>query len=126
MFTISNPNNSVIPNNETGAVLHASSTQDKYDIFFTSFDVEIIEPIINLKKTVEITGGIDITGQGVNLGQELDYVLQFQNVGNDHATNYTIKDILPVNVTLLETNISLPTGVTYTYDPATRTVLFTI
>src|SRR5690606_25238255 len=93
MFTINNPTNSVIPNDETGATLRASSSQDKYDIFFTSFDVEIIEPIVNLKKTVENLGGTDITGQGVNLGQDLYYVLEFQNVGNDDAENYTIRDV---------------------------------
>ncbi len=125
-FNINNPLNGVIPNNETGATLRASSSQDKYDIFFTSFDVEIIEPIINLVKTVEDIAGNDITGQGVNLGQTLDYVLSFQNVGNDDADNYTIKDILPINVTLDETNFTLPTGVTYTYDEPSRTVLFSI
>jgi len=126
LFTIPNPGTSVIPNDETGAVLRASSSQDKYDIFFTSFDVEIIEPKINLAKRVEDIGGNDITGLGVNLGQTLEYVLSFQNVGNDDADNYTIKDILPLNVTLDETNITYPTGVTYTYDPSTRIVLFSI
>ena len=126
LFTIPNPSQSVIPNSETGATLRASSSQDKYDIFFTSLDVEIIEPSINLAKTVEDIGGNDITGQGVHLGQHLDYVLTFQNVGNDDATNYTIRDVLPVNVTLDESSISMPSGVTYTFDPATRTIVFTI
>ncbi|MCM4172497.1 hypothetical protein DHD32_13480 [Arenibacter sp. TNZ] len=125
-FNITNNFNSVIPNNETGATLRASSSQDKYDIFFTSFDVEIIEPIINLTKTVEDIAGNDITGQGVNLGQTLNYVLAFQNVGNDSADSYTIKDVLPINVTLDETNFTLPTGVTYTYDEPTKTVIFSI
>ncbi|TQO38932.1 gliding motility-associated-like protein [Arenibacter algicola] len=125
-FNINNPLNGVIPNSETGATLRASSSQDKYDIFFTSFDVEIIEPIINLTKSVEDIAGNDITGQGVNLGQTLDYVLTFQNVGNDDGDSYTIKDILPVNVTLDESNFTLPAGVTYTYDEPSRTVLFSI
>ncbi|BDW92381.1 hypothetical protein MACH07_12130 [Flagellimonas marinaquae] len=126
LFTIPNPSRSVIPNGETGATLRASSSQDKYDIFFTSLDVEIIEPSINLAKTVEDIGGNDITGQGVHLGQYLDYVLTFQNVGNDDATNYTIRDVLPINVTLDESSITMPSGVTYTFDPATRTIVFTI
>ncbi|WP_421823969.1 T9SS type B sorting domain-containing protein [Flagellimonas oceanensis] len=126
LFTIPNPSNSVIPNDETGATLRASSTQDKYDIFFTSLDVEIIEPKINLAKTVEDIGGNDITGQGVHLGQYLDYVLTFENVGNDDAVGYTIRDVLPINVTLDESSINMPTGVTYTFDPATRTIVFTI
>ncbi|WP_051983452.1 T9SS type B sorting domain-containing protein [Cellulophaga lytica] len=126
LFTIPNTGWSTIPNDETSAILRATSTQDKYDIFFTSFDVEIIEPQMHLAKRVEDIGGTDITGQGVNLGQVLDYVLSFQNVGNDDADNYTIRDVLPVNVTLDETNITMPAGVSYTYNPATRTVLFTI
>ena len=127
LFTINNqPANAVIPNDETGVTLRASSTGDKFDIFFTSFDVEIIEPIMNLVKTVEDIGGNDITGQGVNLGQYLDYVLTFQNVGNDNGANYTIRDVLPINVTLDETNITLPAGVTYTFNAATRTIIFSI
>ncbi|WP_418501909.1 T9SS type B sorting domain-containing protein [Flagellimonas sp.] len=126
LFTIPNPNQTVIPNGETGATLRASSTQDKYDIFFTSMDVEIIEPKINLAKTVEDIAGNDITGQGVHLGQYLDYVLSFENVGNDDAINYTIRDVLPINVTLDESSIVMPTGATYTFDPATRTVIFSI
>ena len=126
LFTIPNPNQTIIPNDETGATLRASSTQDKYDIFFTSLDVEIIEPLMNLAKTVEDIGGNDITGQGVHLGQYLDYVLTFENVGNDDAINYTIRDVLPINVTLDELSINMPAGVTYSYDPGTRTIIFTI
>ena len=43
---VNNPGNSVIPNNETGVILRAISSGDKYDVFFTSFDVEVIEPQI--------------------------------------------------------------------------------
>lgn len=136
LFTINNPLNSVIPNGETGATLRASSSQDKYDIFFTSFDVEVIEPIMNLVKTVEDIAGNDIGGAGINLGDYLEYVLTFQNVGNDNALNYTIRDVLPSNVNLFDSNpgtpeididvSALPPGVTYTYDPATHEVQFNI
>ena len=79
-----------------------------------------------LEKRVEDLGGNDITGAGVNLGQILDYVLSFENIGNDDGDNYTIRDVLPINVTLDESNLVLPPGVTYTYDPGTRTVIFNI
>jgi uncharacterized repeat protein (TIGR01451 family) len=88
--------------------------------------VEIIEPNIVVEKTVEDIAGNDITGAGVNLGQLLDYVLAFQNIGNDDGTNYTLRDILPINVTLDESNIVLPPGVTYVFDAPSRTVIFTI
>ncbi|CAZ95759.1 T9SS type B sorting domain-containing protein [Zobellia galactanivorans] len=126
MFYVYNPANAVIPNNETSATLRFETNGDQYYPFFNSFNIEIIEPDIVLEKRVEDISGVDITGQGVNLGQTLDYVLTFQNTGNDNAVNYTIRDVLPVNVTLDEANITMPSGTTYTYDPATRAVEFRI
>ncbi len=133
LFEIDNQFNNVIPNDATSATLRASSSQDKYDIFFTSFDVEIIAPNIVLEKRVNTPGGVDITGEGVNLGQILDYVLSFENIGNDDAANYTIRDILPVNVSppdgrtdFIPADFVLPPGVTYTYNSSTREVIFTI
>ncbi|RKR14815.1 gliding motility-associated-like protein [Maribacter vaceletii] len=135
IFELRNLGNSVIPNNETAATFQFRTNGDQYYPFFNSFNIEIIEPEIVLEKKVEDIAGNDITGLGVNLGQVLDYVLSFQNIGNDHATgpisgdpnsHYTITDILPINVTLDESNFDLPTGVTYTYNPATRTVVFDI
>ncbi len=68
-----------------------------YGAFLTSFTIEIIEPNIILEKRVEDIAGNDITDGGVNLGQTLDYVLSFRNLGNDNAENYNIRDILPTN-----------------------------
>lgn len=126
IFQLNNPINGVIPNNETAATFRFGTSGDQYYPFFNSFNIEIIEPDIVLEKKVEDIGGNDITGQGVNLGQVLDYVLYFTNYGNDDATNYTIRDVLPINVTLDEANITMPPGTTYVYTPATRTVVFTI
>ncbi|AKA34957.1 T9SS type B sorting domain-containing protein [Flagellimonas lutaonensis] len=126
MFLLNNPVNSVIPNNETAATFRFTSNGDQYYPFFNSFNVEIIEPEIVLEKRVEDIAGNDITGAGVNLGQYLDYVLSFVNIGNDDATNYTIRDILPINVTLDELNMVLPPGVTYVYNAPTREIVFTV
>ncbi|WP_291959782.1 SprB repeat-containing protein, partial [Maribacter sp.] len=144
LFEIPNggASNSIIPNDATSAILRASSSQDKYDIFFTSFDVDIIAPNIVLEKRVQTPGGVDITGQGVNLGQTLDYVLTFENIGNDDGINYTIRDVLPVNVSppdgrsfFNDSDFVFPAQIceagscyeiTYTYDPLTREIVFTI
>ncbi|MEX0315552.1 MAG: hypothetical protein AB3N18_15350, partial [Allomuricauda sp.] len=126
IFLLSNPANSVIPNSETDATFQFTSNGDQYYPFFNSFNIEIIEPEIGLEKRVEDIAGNDITGQGVNLGQVLDYVLSFVNNGNDDATNYTIRDVLPVNTTLQETFITLPPGVTYTFNAATREIIFSV
>jgi large repetitive protein len=126
IFLLNNPSNSVIPNAETAATFRFTSSGDQYYPFFNSFNVEIIEPNIVLEKKVEDIAGNDITGLGVNLGQLLDYVLSFQNIGNDDGDNYTIRDVLPINVTLDEANLVLPAGVTYAYDALTRTVVFSV
>ena len=126
IFRLNNFSNSVIDNGETAATFRFSTNGDQYYPFFNSFNIEIIEPEIVLEKRVEDIAGNDITGLGVNLGQVLDYVLSFRNIGNDDGDNYTIRDVLPVNVTLDEANFVLPPGVTYTFDQSTRTVLFTI
>ncbi len=112
IYNINNPTNSVLPNNETGATLRFTSTGDGYGSFLATFSVEIIEPEIILEKRVEDIAGNDITGLGVNLGQTLDYVLYFKNVGNDDAANYTIRDVLPVNTTFISTDFSNAPGVT--------------
>lgn len=126
IFDLNNPSNSVLPNDETGATMRFTSTGDGYGAFLAAFLVEQIEPEIVLEKRVEDIGGNDITGMGVNLGQTLDYVLTFQNIGNDDTVNYTIRDVLPINVTLDEANLVLPIGVTYSFDEPTRTIVFTI
>ena len=125
--------NTIIPNGATSAILRASSSQDKYDIFFTSFDVDIIAPNIILEKRVNTPGGVDITGQGVHLGQTLDYVLTFENIGNDDGVNYTIRDVLPINVSPPDgrsffnaSDFSYPAGVTYVYNPLSREIIFSI
>ncbi|QLG45278.1 T9SS type B sorting domain-containing protein [Costertonia aggregata] len=126
VFDLTNPGNSIIDNGDTSATLRLGTDGDWFAAFLVAFGIEIIEPDIVLEKKVEDIAGNDITGAGVNLGQTLDYVLSFKNIGNDDGTNYTIRDILPLNVTLDELNITLPAGVTYVYDEPTRTITFTV
>ncbi len=126
IFLLNNPLNSVIPNTETDATFRFTSSGDQYYPFFNSFNVEIIEPNIIVEKTVEDIAGNDITGLGVNLGQLLDYVLGFQNIGNDDATNFVLRDVLPINVTVIESDLVLPPGVTYVYDQIANEISFNI
>ncbi|WP_224488174.1 T9SS type B sorting domain-containing protein [Robertkochia flava] len=129
LLEIDNPSNSVIPNNETGATLRATSTGDKYDLFFTSLAIENIEPDIQLTNTVEDLGGNNIDGASVALGQEMYYVITFDNTGNDDATNFTLRDQLPVNVDPLFNEIIFPDNgdqIQYNFDSATREITFQI
>src|SRR5690606_21795152 len=130
LFKINNPNNSIIPNDETGVTLRAMSTKDKYDIFFTSFDVEIIEPDIKLVKGVFDKSGNDIQGEQIELGQELQYTLTFDNIGNDDGTEFTIRDVLPLNVDFV--SVVMPPAsagdqpITYDYDYESNEIVFFI
>ena len=126
IITINNPGNGVLPNNSTAATLRMTSTQDKYFMFFNAFNVEIIEPDIKLVKNVFDIAGNNIGGADVNLGQFLDYVISFQNIGNDAATNSVIRDILPVNTSFISVDLSGAPGVTYTYNLATDELLFAL
>lgn len=126
LFNLNNPTNAVLPNGETGATLRFTSTGDGYGSFLATFSVEIIEPEILLEKRVEDITGNDITGLGVNLGQQLDYILSFQNRGNDDAIDYTIRDVLPSNVIFVPGNLVLPPGVTFVYDAPAHAITFTV
>jgi len=131
IFKLDNPANSVIPNSETAASLRFTSTGDQYYPFFNSFNIEVIEPTISLLKNVEDVNGNDISNADVVLGQEMYYMLRFQNTGNDNAQNFTLRDILPANVNFLPSDLVLPApvngqAITYTFDPITNEINFSI
>ena len=87
---------------------------------------QVFAPVIVLGNTTEELGGTDINGQDVSLGDTFNYVIRFQNTGDDDATNFTIRDVLPNNVTLDNINIDDAPGVTNTYDISTQTISFSI
>lgn len=129
IITNFNPSNSVLANNATSATIRLGSTQDVFFYFFNAFAVDIIEPQIVLTKTVEDSAGNPIAdGSAVNLGQYLTYVIGFQNIGNDDATNVTIRDVLPVNIIYNHpADLILPPGVTVaSYNAVTREIIFNV
>ena len=128
VMSVPNPGNTVIANDATSATVRLETSGDTYFQYFIAFAVEIIEPNIVLTKIVEDEFGNNIGGQTVNLGQELNYVIGFQNTGNDNATNFTIRDILPINIIFdYPIDLVLPAGVTVaSYDPTTRELVFAI
>ena len=88
--------------------------------------VAVVAPQIILSNTTEDLGGNDITGQGVNLGQTINYVLRFQNTGDDHAVNFSIEDILPQNVSLDNVDVTNAPGTSYNHILATNVLEFSI
>lgn len=88
--------------------------------------VQVFAPIIILGNTSEDLGGADINGQELSLGQTFNYAIRFQNNGDDDATNFTIRNVLPNGVRVEGFDYSNAPGVTESYDPVSHTVTFTI
>ncbi|NRD23691.1 T9SS type B sorting domain-containing protein [Winogradskyella litoriviva] len=128
IIKIPNPGNSLIANNATSADISLGSNLDIYYYYFSAFAIEIIAPNIVLTKIVEDEFGNDIGDQLVSLGSPLNYVIGFQNTGNDDATNFQIRDVLPVNIVYNHpTDLVLPPGVSVaSYNPITRELIFNI
>ncbi len=128
VMAVPNPGNSVIANDATSGTIRLETSGDTYFPYFFAFAVEIIEPNIVLTKIVEDDAGNNIGGQLVGLGSSLNYVIGFQNTGNDNATSFQIRDILPVNILFdYPSDLILPPGVTVTsYNPTTRELIFAI
>lgn len=129
VMVVPNPGNSVIANGSTSATVRLETSGDTYFPYFFALAVDIIEPNIVLTKVVEDALGNDIGGQLVSLGDELNYVIGFQNTGNDNATNLTIRDVLPINIVFNYPAdiVNLPLGVTVqSYNPVTREIIFSV
>ncbi len=132
---IANPARSVLRNNETDAEVRIYTNQDKYYLYFLAFSIEIIEPEILMTKAVQNLAGQDIGNQNVTLCQELNYVIAFDNIGNDDAEGVTgqalppggvglgsdyvlIRDVLPINTTLVSIDTSNVPGTIIVNSPA--------
>ncbi|WP_408046589.1 beta strand repeat-containing protein, partial [Tenacibaculum crassostreae] len=118
-FELNNPGNTLIGNNQTSGVMRFSSEGDTYWPFLLGLSVEVIEPEVRLVKTIDdgvSQGSNNLGGTDVSLGDYLWYDISFQNIGSDDATNTVVIDRLPKNVYLIESDIILPSGVTYTYE----------
>ncbi len=113
-FSINNPSNTVIGNNQSSVRFEATTTGDVYNIFLNALSIEVVKPELRVIKRVLNSSGVDITGGGVNFGDELFYELTIQNIGNEDLTDVRINDRLPINTDLLsDSDIIVPAGVTF-------------
>ncbi|WP_442264452.1 T9SS type A sorting domain-containing protein [Tenacibaculum sp. ZS6-P6] len=116
LFEINNPGNTIIANNQTSIEARFTTSGDVYWPFLNAIAVEASEPDVRVVGTVDDGAGNDLSGSILSLGTDFWYNLQFQNIGNDDATNTIISKRLPKNVNLIPTDIILPAGVTFTYE----------
>ncbi len=124
-----NPGNALIGNGETGATVRVTNNVggDHIYTFLNTFAINIIEPNLQVITSVEDTSNNAITHQSpVPLGSTVWYNIDFQNIGTDNAQNTYILNSLPINVTLDENSMTLPAGVSYTFNQASRELRFDI
>ena len=124
-----NPGNTLIGNGETGATVRVTNNVggDHIYTFLNTFAINIIEPNLQVITSVEDTSNNSITHQSpVPLGSTVWYNIDFRNIGTDNAENTYILNSLPINVTLDESSMELPAGVTYTFNQASRELRFDI
>lgn len=130
ILQINNNGNAIINNNNTSATIGLRSNQDVYFYYFNAIALDIIAPNIVLTKQVFSDASLtnNIGNANVTLGQELYYAVGFQNIGNDNAENFTITDVLPININFDPNDIIVPngSGITFTYTAATRTIVFRV
>ncbi|WP_298542742.1 T9SS type B sorting domain-containing protein [uncultured Aquimarina sp.] len=117
LFDLNNDNNTLIGNNQSDATFRLFTDGDRYSVFFNAFSVTIIEPELRIIKRVYDTDGTtEITGASVELGDQLFYDLEIENIGNEDLVDGTIiiTDILPPNTNLVDVQTAtLPPGVTF-------------
>ncbi|HNL58467.1 MAG TPA: hypothetical protein PKK35_12530, partial [Chitinophagales bacterium] len=116
-FTLNNPSNSVIGNNQTSAVFRLTSDQEVYGLYMLGFSTDVWAP--DLSPLVQTSSPAT-----VNPGDVISYSFVVKNNGNDNAQNVVITRTIPQEVDLVEPITPLPTGVTYTYNTVTRVLSF--
>jgi len=114
LFELNNPSNTVIANGQTSFTARFTTSGDVYWPFLNVMAIEIIQPDIQLVKTVTDASGTPLPhNDPVNLNDELIYNINLQNIGTDDAINTVITDQLPKNIQNFDpsTDLTLPTGI---------------
>ncbi|CAN0371927.1 unnamed protein product, partial [Ectocarpus sp. 4 AP-2014] len=61
----------------------------------TVFIIDSFQPDIKIIKTaLDVAGTSDISGSTLVPGQQFNYLISLQNLGNDDATNVVVQDVL--------------------------------
>ncbi|WP_299622553.1 Ig-like domain-containing protein [uncultured Tenacibaculum sp.] len=117
LFQINNPGNSVIANNQADIQARFTTDSDMYWPFLSAIAVEISEPDLRVVNTIDDGAGNDLSGSVLSLGSDFWYNFEFQNIGNEDATNAVISSRLPKNISIIPSDVIVPSGVNFTYTP---------
>ncbi|WP_272023594.1 beta strand repeat-containing protein, partial [Olleya namhaensis] len=121
VFPLANKGNSVLINNQTSATFRLTSNQETYGLFVLGFSVEVYQPSLE-----PIFTATPSTVTPSDTPQTVTYSATITNTGNDNANNVVLSTVIPLGSELVLPITGLTSGVTYTYDNSTRTLVFTV
>jgi len=128
-FTIPNPSNSIIGNNQTSVNFKYLTTQDTYIIPTIAMSVDTFKPeaeaIISINK-IDGISPIGMPPYTVKPGQEIEYKIQLINIGNDAVENVKIEIPIPFSTSYVSHTtpiLDYPSSPNYTL-PTPNTVNF--
>ncbi|WP_445738394.1 HYR domain-containing protein, partial [Mariniflexile sp.] len=120
MFSLDNPNNTLITNNQTEATIRLTSNHETYGLYLLGLSVDVWEPSI---KPLMLSLNAANTTQ--NPGDIVPFKFYLKNKGNDDIVDLKIFTTLPPQLSL-SSAITLPSGVTYSYNTLTRYLEFKV
>jgi uncharacterized repeat protein (TIGR01451 family) len=97
MFTIPNPSNSIIANNQSQTKFRYSSTQDTYIIYSICMAVDAYEPVVEAFLSTQSINGMPADDPILTAepGDEIQYKVEIRNRGNEPINNTRIEIPLP-------------------------------
>ena len=118
VFPLANTANRYIDNDQTFARFKITTDQESYGLYLMGMSVDVYYPSLGaLSLNANTTGPF-------NAGDIVPLTLNVSNTGNDDIQDLEITTILPIEADFSGVG-TLPSGVTHSYDPTTRTLTFT-
>lgn len=119
MFPLDNSGNALIKNDQKDATIRLTSNHETYGLYLIGLSVDVWEPSI---KPLELT--LNTTATSHLPGDIIPIKFELKNSGNDDVVNLKINGTLPDQLSL-KTPLTLPAGVSYTYNASTKFLEFT-
>lgn len=130
VFNIPNENNTVIENKQTTLKFKTGTTSDNFVINTFAFAVDAFVPEIDPYNHITKINGQPVSSQKnltVKPGQEIEYVLEIRNVGNEPFKDAYVDIPIPYNATIVNYAAEYFEGTTGTieFNKATNTLHWT-
>ena len=124
LFDLENNNNSVMANGEEEAYIRLETLNDTYSAFLVAFGVEVIDPQVDLLQNIVYNNSV-FEDLSIAKGEAFQIQHKLSNTGNDEVSSMSITGSVPQQFEFLESEVSLPSGVNYTYDSTSRLLSLT-